>query len=144
MFLSERREQSQHLADQLGVPLPPLVLGAANTPAGKRLCQEEGGAATHSPASTLDSTSSANTMTAEVREREPGRGCSLYAGLKFIGVSGYCLISLHLIFHCVSACVVIICQSFINIAIYMSVDEVYFTCLSSLCHHFLACLCHEI
>lgn len=65
MFLSERREQSQHLADQLGVPLPPLVLGATNTPAGKRLCQEEGGAATHSPASTLDSTSSANTMTAE-------------------------------------------------------------------------------
>lgn len=68
MFLSERQEQSQHLADQLGVPLPPLVLGAANTPAGKRLCQEEGvGAPTNSLASTLDSSSSANTMTAEVR-----------------------------------------------------------------------------
>ena len=65
MFLSERHEQSQHLADQLGVPLPPLGVGAATTPAGKRLCQEQG-SADHSTASTVDSTCSATTVTAEV------------------------------------------------------------------------------
>lgn len=42
-----------------------------------------------------------------------------------------------------SACVAIICQSFIYITISMSVNEVCFTCLSSLCLHFLPCLCHE-
>lgn len=99
MFLSERQEQSQHLADQLGVPLPPLLLGATNTPAGKRLCQEEGGgggAATYSPASTLDSTSSANTMTAEVSESETGGLRSLFVGIVFtisLGNSLYCFIS---------------------------------------------------
>lgn len=87
MFLSERQEQSQHLADQLGVPLPPLLLGAMNTPAGKRLCQEEGGAATHSPASTLDSTSSANTVTAlsgEVRKSVTGGVCSFLQLSEFL------------------------------------------------------------
>ncbi|XP_063844865.1 mitogen-activated protein kinase kinase kinase 15-like isoform X5 [Scylla paramamosain] len=70
MFLSERQEQSQHLADQMGVPLPPLGLGATSTPAGKRLCQEEG-SASHSSASTVDSTCSATTMTAESAAASP-------------------------------------------------------------------------
>lgn len=81
MFLSERHDQSQYLADQLAVPLPPLlppsdgktsVIRSSDCSVNKRLCQgssEEtavgGPDIMDSPAGTIGSRSSADTVTPE-------------------------------------------------------------------------------
>lgn len=82
MFLSERRDQSQYLADQLAVPLPPLlpasdgktsVIKSNDCPVNKKLCRGYSGETASggsdvidSPVDTIGSGSSADTVTAEV------------------------------------------------------------------------------
>lgn len=88
MYLSDRREQSRLLAEQLGVPLPPVLkpeeskaegdnvaestenIGSAENTCSKRRCVEVRGEELESPAGTMGSQSSAETVTGEVRERE--------------------------------------------------------------------------
>lgn len=84
MFLSERRDQSQYLADQLGVALPPLLVVTSSRTASvknseghgtKTPCQGDSGEtssaagaeAVDSPGGTTESVSSGDTVTAEVR-----------------------------------------------------------------------------
>lgn len=87
MYLSDRREQSRLLAEQLGVPLPPVLkpeeskaegdnvaestenIGSAENTCSKRRCVEVRGEELESPAGTMGSQSSAETVTGEVRER---------------------------------------------------------------------------
>ncbi|XP_042878655.1 mitogen-activated protein kinase kinase kinase 15-like isoform X1 [Penaeus japonicus] len=83
MYLSDRREQSRLLAEQLGVPLPPLLKPEENKEEGdtvaestenadsagnmcsKRRCVEVRGDELDSPAGTMGSQSSAETVTGE-------------------------------------------------------------------------------